>query len=104
MAFMDAAHVVGDAPNRLLFQVDVVSVKNLPTELAKEVSVKVYMSQKVNLSGATTWQELGTTKAWCPKRWKPQKQNQANPLRQSTASTQSISSQILATASVETRS
>lgn len=74
---MDEATVVEDAPTDLLFQVEVVSVKNLPTELAKEVSVKVSMSQKVEGKG-TQWQFLGQTKAWSPARWKPQKQNKAN--------------------------
>ena len=78
MDFMDNVTVLGEAPETLLFQVDVVSVKNLPAELAKDVRVKVYMSQRVGGQGATAWQFLGQTKAWCPKRWKPQKRSHAN--------------------------
>ena len=105
MAFMDEEEVtnVEDVPKSLLFRGEVVSVKNIPKELAKEVRVKVSMSQKME-GKETQWQSLGQTKAWCPKGWKPQKQNQApktapraNSLRQSTVETRSISSQILAT-------
>ena len=61
-------------PARVVLKVQVVSVKNLPANLSKNVRVKVYLSKKVTHDlAAIQWQLLGETKAWCPKRWKHHK-------------------------------